>query len=77
MSHTTRADAQNQHTMEKRAADWITGASRNPVIIDELDGSLLEVYLRKQTAEEATLCMRVYLVCVAVLTILVMWSMIA
>jgi hypothetical protein len=37
----------------------------------------LEVYLRKQTAEEATLCMRVYLVCVAVLTILVMWSMVA
>jgi hypothetical protein len=77
MSHTTRVDAQNQPTMERRAADWITGASRNPGIIDELDGSLLEVYLRKQTAEEATLCMRVYLVCVAVLTILVMWSMVA
>ena len=77
MSHTTRADVQNQPTMERRAADWITGASRNPAIIDELDGSLLEVYLRKQTAEEATLCMRVYLVCVAVLAILVMWSMVA
>lgn len=77
MSHTTRVGAQNQHTMERRAADWITGASRNPAIIDELDGSLLEVYLRKQTAEEATLCMRVYIVCVAVLAILVMWSMVA
>jgi hypothetical protein len=63
--------------MEKRAADWITGASRNNVTIDELDGSLLEVYLRKQTAEEATLCMRVYIVCVAVLAVLVMWSMVA
>ena len=77
MSHTTRADVQNQPTMERRAADWITGASRNPAIIDELDGSLLEVYLRKQTAEEATLCMRVYLVGVSVLTVLVMWSMLA
>ena len=77
MSHTTRAAAQNQPTMERRAADWITGASRNPAIIDELDGSLLEVYLRKQTAEEATLCMRVYIVCVAVLAVLVMWSMVA
>ena len=77
MSHTTRADVQSQRTMERRAADWITGASRNPAIIDELDGSLLEVYLRKQTAEEATLCMRVYLVCMAVLTVMVMWSMVA
>ena len=77
MSHTTRADALNQPTMERRAADWMAGASRNPGIIDELDGSLLEVYLRKQTAEEATLCMRVYLVCVSVLTVLVMWSMVA
>jgi hypothetical protein len=63
--------------MERRAADWITGASRNPAIIDELDGSLLEVYLRKQTAEQATLCMQVYLVCVAILALLVMWSMVA
>lgn len=77
MSHTTRADALNQPTMERRAADWMAGASRNPAIIDELDGSLLEVYLRKQTAEEATLCMRVYLVGVSVLTVLVMWSMLA
>ena len=77
MSHTTRADALNQPTMERRAADWMAGASRKPAIIDELDGSLLEVYLRKQTAEEATLCMRVYIVCVAVLAILVMWSMVA
>jgi hypothetical protein len=53
------------------------GASRKPAIIDELDGSLLEVYLRKQTAEEATLCMRVYLVGVSVLMVLVMWSMLA
>lgn len=77
MSHTTRADALNQPTMERRAADWTAGASRKPAIIDELDGSLLEVYLRKQTAEEATLCMRVYLVGVSVLTVLVMWSMLA
>lgn len=76
MSRTTRADAQSQLTMEKRAADWITGASRNNAIIDELDGSLLEVYLRKQTAEEATLCMRVYLVGMVVLTGMVMWSMV-
>ena len=76
MSHTTRVDAQSQRTMERRAEDWMAGVSRNPVTIDELDGSLLEVYLRKQTAEEATLCMRVYLVCMAVLTVLVMWSMV-
>ena len=76
MSHTTRVDAQSQRTMERRAEDWMAGVSRNPVTIDELDGSLLEVYLRKQTAEEATLCMQVYLVCMAVLTVLVMWSMV-
>jgi hypothetical protein len=32
--------------------------------------------LRKQTAEEATLCMQVYLLGLAVLTVLVMWSMV-
>jgi hypothetical protein len=47
------------------------------VIIDEHDGSLLEVYLRKQTAEQASLCMHVYLAGVTVLTILVMWSMVS
>ena len=77
MSRITRADAQSPPTMEKRAEDWITGVTRNSAIIDELDGSLLEVYLRKQTAEEATLCMRVYLVCMVALTLLVIWSMVA
>ena len=76
MSPTTKVDVQSQRTMERRAADWTTGASRNPVIIDELDGSLLEVYLRKQTAEQATLCMQVYILCMVVLTILAMWSMV-
>ncbi len=77
MSPITKVDVQSQLTMEKRAADWITGASRNNVIIDEHDGSLLEVYLRKQTAEQASLCMHVYLAGVTVLTILVMWSMVS
>jgi len=76
MSPTTKVAVQSQLTMERRVADWTTGASRNSAIISEPDGSLLEVYLRKQTAEEATLCMQVYLLGLAVLTVLVMWSMV-
>jgi hypothetical protein len=46
------------------------------VIISVLDGSLLEVYSRKQSSEETTLCMQVYVVFAIAVTVFFAWSMI-
>lgn len=60
--------------MERLVADSITGASRNNVTISVLDGSQLEVYSRKQGAEETPLCMRVYMVFCLAMVVVVMRS---
>ena len=48
--------------------------TRNNVIISVLDGSQLEVYSRKQGAEETPLCMRVYMVFCLAMVVVVMRS---
>lgn len=76
MSPTIKLGVTSQPIMEKHVDDSATGATRNNVIISVLDGSLLEVYSRKQSSEETTLCMQVYVVFAIAVTVFFAWSMI-
>jgi hypothetical protein len=73
---TTRVGAQNPRITEEPADDLTMEIIPNEGIMYALDASRLEDYSRKQGREQTTLCMKVYLVGLGVLTVFVMRSMI-
>lgn len=67
---TTKADVLNQPTMEKPVDDWTEEDTQNNVIQPEQDESFQRVYFHKQE-EDIPLCMKLYLVCLALFTVFV------
>lgn len=73
---TTRVGALKQRIMEKPVAESTEDIPSN-VIINVLDGSWQEVYFRKQGSEKTSLCMKVYMGVLVVISLFVIHSMFA
>jgi hypothetical protein len=71
---TTRAGVLKQRIMERHADDLMEAGLPKTVTLNALDGSQVEVYSRKQGVEMTTLFMKVYMICMVVLTWFVMRS---
>jgi hypothetical protein len=71
---TTKVGAPKQPTTERHADDSIMEATPKTVTLTVLDGSQVEVYSRKHGGEETSLLMKVYMLCMLVLTWFVMRS---
>ena len=71
---TTRAGVLKQPTMERHAVDSMVAGLPKTVTISVLDGSQVEVYSRKHGGEETPVVMKVYMLCMFVLTWFVMRS---